>query len=137
MKPSETLRAAKVKISEPSRWTTRTYAKNVYGCTIYSHEEDAVCFCSIGAVQVVTIRDRCNWDTPGVGPMEIIQYLTNAIDNEFKKRVDEEDTKKGYTVLEGGFSYGYVSRYNDSHSHSEVMVMWDRAIELAEAEEGL
>jgi hypothetical protein len=41
-------------------------------------------------------------------------------------------TFSGSNDLTGGNNF---AKYNDSHTHSEVMKIWDRAIELAEQQE--
>lgn len=132
MKTSEILRAAKAKIENPLCWTQKAYARDIDGYQTYNLLK-AVCFCSLGAIQSVT--ERNTWDKPSVGPTNIMNYLVRVIDDDFKEVVLQEDIAKGYTIPSDGIGYGYVSRYNDRHSHSEVMTMWDRAIELAEAEE--
>lgn len=70
-----------------------------------------VCFCSYGALRVANNRDT---DYKLVGA----EYLWKAIE-----------------MVSNGSEVYSIDQYNDSHSHSEVMAMWDRAIELAEAEE--
>jgi len=41
---------AKKLISDPKKWTQGWYAKNNHGQYTWPAHEDAVCFCSIGAV---------------------------------------------------------------------------------------
>ena len=51
MKPSQQLRAAKALISKPENWTQDEYAKNSDGDGTDVNDDDAVCFCALGAVQ--------------------------------------------------------------------------------------
>ena len=101
MKTSEILIAAKALIDEPGKWTQGTYARNSDMEEVDSYSEDAVCFCSIGAIYRIT---------PHIVSREGIGYLRSAM---------------GPSVVV----------FNDTHPHAEVMQMWDRAIELAKAEE--
>lgn len=110
MKPSEILRAAKAKIENPKHWTQGAYYRDENGHEAYSMHH-GVCFCSYGALRVANNRDT---DYKLVGA----EYLWKAIE-----------------MVSNGSEVYSIDQYNDSHSHSEVMAMWDRAIELAEAEE--
>lgn len=53
MNTVETLKAAKVLISDPAKWTQGSYARAVRGHEVGPSEPDAVCWCSYGALQHV------------------------------------------------------------------------------------
>ena len=108
MKTSEILIAAKALIDEPGKWTQGAAARDANGRAIEAEEpySAAVCFCSIGALDAST--QDC---------------FTAFID--------------GKRFLKKAISLRDVVYFNDTHTHThaEVMQMWDRAIELAKAEE--
>jgi hypothetical protein len=54
MTPYEILVLAKEKISKPENWTKSASARNKNGEDTYPTNSDAVCFCSIGAIQSVS-----------------------------------------------------------------------------------
>lgn len=58
MKPSEILTAARELISAPERLARGQYARDINGEGCSSDDENAVCFCSIGAIH----RVGGDWD---------------------------------------------------------------------------
>lgn len=102
MNTVEVLKAAKALISDPAKWTQRSYARNAGGFSTCPTNGDAECWCSVGAIECVAGNsDLC---------LIAESKLCAAI---------------------GG---GGIIRFNDMHTHSEVMAAFDRAIELAEAD---
>lgn len=53
MKPSEILRAARAKITDPKRWAQGVGARDTFGRQVAARCESAVCWCSIGAICAV------------------------------------------------------------------------------------
>lgn len=53
-KPSEILSAAADLIEQPGKWTQGEYAKDGRGRGCYGFDEQAQCFCLLGAIQKVT-----------------------------------------------------------------------------------
>lgn len=106
MKVSERLIAAKAIITDPSKWTQGYYARDNKGEIIEADMTEAVCFCSIGALHRV---GQFNWHSEDTDPAEV--YLNGATDTR------------------------WIVEYNDSHTHEEVMQVWDNAIERALADE--
>ena len=104
MKTSEILIAAKALIDEPGKWTQGATARCQEGWLVYYSGDEAVCFCSLGALFRTLNRESVeDWETP---------------EELLKESCDQP-----------------IGLFNDTHSHPEVMQMWDRAIELAKAEE--
>lgn len=104
MKPSEVLIAAKALIDTPEKWTQGKYAIDAQGIDCNPTSSMAVCRCSQGALLAVFEGySRIQLTITSVG-----RYLGRAVD-------DDGD---------------YIG-FQDTHTHPEVMAMWDRAIELA------
>lgn len=53
MNTLETLKAARELISDPKRWTQKTSARDSKGRPTFADEEEAVCWCAIGALSHV------------------------------------------------------------------------------------
>jgi len=101
----EILRAAREKISDPSRWTRLTYARDQLGAEVDADDKSAVCFCSMGAIYSVTSDDFC-------GQNRAVSLLYNAAHE-----------------ISGSRS---VVRVNDNLGHEAVVRMFDLAITTAE-----
>lgn len=106
MKISEHLIAAKKRIEKPENWTTHVLARNSAGMSVESWSFEAICWCSIGAVSKAP-------DTKYTQKSACYKYLEQAIST-------NSDTS--------------ISDFNDTHTHAEVMEMWDKAIALAVAD---
>lgn len=113
MKPSEVLISAKTLIDSPEKWTQEEYARDANGRGVLP-VEDAVCFCSIGAI-IRTAHDL------SLNPMD--RY--NAVDRLTQTVGDEPTDYQSMTIAE----------FNDNRSHAEVMRIWDKAIALAKQDE--
>lgn len=102
-KVSEFLIEAKKLIEDESTWTKEFFAKTKTGSFIDSNSDQAVCFCSIGALlRVRGRRKSCGAALPGLQGMA-----------EFELNV----------VMGGN-----VAVYNDDHDHATVMAALDKAI---------
>lgn len=88
-------------IANEANWIQGTNARDAEGNRVDSISEAAVCYCSAGALMAVT---------PYTVPAAM--KLWDAI--------------KAIT----GEAIGPVG-YNDTHTHAEVLAVWDKAIELA------
>ena len=110
MKISEQLKAAKEIIKEPAAWTQRTCARDKDGVDVGYMNDGAVCFCSFGAILVVTTKEKGEC-------LRVSDYYGAA------------------EMLKRGFGSVYsIGAWNDSHTHTEVIEGFDNAIALAELE---
>lgn len=107
-KISEVLKEAKQLISKPENWTTGVYARDAEGIKVDTGNARATCFCSLGAVFFVAKQSKLSFPQRA----DIIQHIKEA---------------NGLTSP--------VHEYNDTHTHAEVMALWDKAIAAAEAQE--
>lgn len=107
------LKAARSIISDEKNWTQGTFAKDVDGMMVSAASPDATCFCSLGAILKVMDSNLFIFKTDAVKYLNKAVYILGETDTP-----DEEDS--------------YI--YNDTHEHSQVMLMWDKAIELAKLE---
>ena len=98
------LREARALIEDPERWTTREYARDAEG----------------GALD------------DGAEPAAVCWCAVGALDRVTGEPVDLLHDP-AYRLLAKVASYE-VTRTNDRHGHAAVLRMYDRAIELAEAE---
>ena len=108
METKEILQKARDLITDPAKWTTGFFARDVEGRIQAANKESTVCWCAWGAIQKVVGSDTFKrmdnlhlWDT-----------LWNAT---------------------GEPDYGSASHviwsYNDNHTHEEVLAVFDKAIE--------
>lgn len=102
----ENLIAARELISDPDRWCQVEYAKTIAGVVTGPLDPDAVCFCTIGALVRAT-RSTVRDVEQDCGEGAISKVLEKAC---------------GSSVI----------RFNDTHSHAEVLAAFDRAIEAVE-----
>ena len=105
MKPSELLIKAQAVIADPRRWTQGWYAKNAEGKSVGPCKPDAVCWCSVGAIDKVAHEEST--------------YAARFAATRYLARVSAE------------CGYSDVSDFNDNSSHEAVMKAWDKAIKLA------
>lgn len=107
MKNSEILIAARAKIEKLEHWTQGAFARDIVGSALRDgFAKSAVCFCSMGAVEAAV-------GIHGKVVDDAVYLLYRAYDQCYA-----------------------VEAFNDSHSHQEVLEMFDKAILLAKAEEG-
>ena len=109
MKPSELRIKAKAVIADPKHWTQGSYAKDAEGQASAPAKSDAVCWCSLGALDMVAHEEHA-YDAR----FAAIRYLTKV------------SVECGYNDIPG---------LNDNSSHEAVMKAWDEAIKLAKEDE--
>ncbi len=93
---------ARILISDPNRWTQRASARGADGIQILATDEDAVCWCSFGAVIKVT---QGNYEVRGI-----------VLNNMQREAV----TSMG--------AYGSLVLFNDTRDHEDVLAFFDRVI---------
>lgn len=114
MKTSEVLRRAKAVIADPEKWTQGAFARG--SADAGKSFKDACSLCAVGAVYAIT-------DDLGVGGKKIFQRVLCCL---------------GSALAMSGeppHDFAEVIKFNDTHTHAEVMALFDRAIEAAEKEE--
>lgn len=95
------LKRAREIISDPSKWTTSSYARDKNGDITSPNYDDAVCFCSLGAVRRAARElGQSSWDAQ------------TRLESVAKKLFH------GYTVVD----------VNDAMGHDSVIAMFDEAI---------
>ena len=99
MTPKQILQAARDLITPPERWTTGWYARDKDGAETDSKSPDAVCWCTLGAV------------------------------NKFSPDIHQElEENEALRVLMVAMKTPWPSRFNDTHTHAEVLAAFDAAI---------
>lgn len=98
MTPLETLKAARDLISDPARWTQGRLARTKYQNACEPQSKYAECFCAWGAVAKVS---------GGIENPEVDKVL--------------QDICSKYAGM-------YVAAFNDTHTHAEVLALFDAAI---------
>lgn len=104
------LKAAKALIDTPAKWAKEAYGTDANGNVIGSMkwaDTPPACMCSLGAIIAVHIANGTFNHTAHSVTGDTAQFLDNLMEGE-------------------------TARYNDSHTHAEVMAKWDEAIKLAE-----
>ncbi len=106
---SETLRASKALINMPQKW-------------VQGHFRLADSFCAVGAMREVTGQAQDN---------EVFMALAESLPKNF---IRVNFTGGKVNALEAG---AYITFYNDNYttSHADMMALFNRAIEAAEAHE--
>ena len=108
MKPSEVLRAARAKIEKAENWTQEEYGRDAQG--LPADVRVACALCSIGAVLAVCDEVR---SAPETRAINLLREQT-----------------PGYSEC---WVYDPLVKFNDTHTHAEVLALFDRAISAAEA----
>ena len=98
MTPLETLKAARDLISDPARWTQNLFARDKDGKRADPQSDEAVCFCSFGAIERFTGCKTLS---------EVEGHLDNVCGRLF-----------GTNVIS----------FNDTRTHAEVLALFDAAI---------
>lgn len=99
MKTLTLLKKARHLISKEENWTKFAFAKDANGVETASKGNDAICWCSIGAMRKFVGLDFC---TDALGELMLAM---------------PEDCRQS------------VGAFNDSHTHAEVLALFDKAIE--------
>lgn len=103
----ELLTRAQDVIRDPANWIQGEFAIDATGHIIAPEDEGASCFCSLGALMHA---EPVLTDTR----TEARRMLTHA-----SRLLDHPEIG--------------IPEFNDNHTHAEVMAMWDKAKELANA----
>lgn len=98
------LKDARALIADEKNWTQRVFARNSRGLEVSALSSEASCFCTVGA----------------------LGRFTNGM----------AIGSSAYLLLkrEVGQNYIAVSDFNDTHTHAEVIALFDHAIARAESE---
>lgn len=104
--PQTVLINAKALIADPKNWTQGVFARNADGYSTGVHEEDATCFCTLGAIAVAGNNQK---------------WAQKIAINTLSKIIDDIDGNAALSI--GGF--------NDTHTHEQVMELFDKAIKEA------
>jgi hypothetical protein len=99
--PHEALIAAQNLIRNPERWTQGAYARNVDGVAVSPRELSAKCWCASGAVYHVTKDSQFFVNTAALLALGALREVAE----------------------------GSVTTFNDLAGHSEVLDLFDAAIE--------
>lgn len=106
--PIEILSKAKDLISDPAKWTTGASYRDAKGRDV-SYSAKVCSFCAIGAI--------------------------NAIANPTASVRIWPEQEEAFTLLQrvivANSDDGYISAFNDNHTHAEVLAMFDLAIKNA------
>ena len=102
---TEVLMEARYLISSPERWTQGANARNARGRRTHWGSPEAVCWCANGAIAKVAATAA----EPRIG----FDFLVERARVRLDRAVDHP--------------YGAFT-FNDSHTHEEVLGMFDRAI---------
>lgn len=102
------LEQARELLSDPAKWTQGYLARDKDGDSCPASSIDAVCFCALGAIHKVLGLD--------------------AFGNEWT--AVHEIANSAYMLL-AEVVYNVPADYNDTHTHVEVMDMYDQAISVA------
>ncbi len=104
MTPKETLTGARKLIENQQRWTQGAWGRDEDGNLVSYTSEHAVCWCSEGALKVVS-----------GGRWELYSGARIALERALSAQGEA-------TSLTG---------FNDTHNHNEVLALFDKAIEIA------
>lgn len=102
----EVLIAARKLIEKPENWTRAFLARDSHGDPVYVHSDKAVCFCAMGALHKAI----------GETSAEYLDVVDDAAES-----------------LASAARIDTVAGFNDTHTHDEVLVLFDKAIEMEKA----
>ena len=111
MKISDVLIKAKTLIQDPESWTQGVSARDILYEPVPATSRDAVCFCTYGAVARALGLENSTYYHEVARPL-----------------------KKACAAISGS---SMVTEYNDTHTHPEVLALFDKAIELAKETENV
>lgn len=102
-------------ISDPERWLQGRYAETAGHLPCFPKDEKAVSFCSVGAVVHVlpeqTIPER---------EVRQLSAAVHALDPGWLATYRQEHPHTRFERC--------IAQYNDTHTHEEVLAVWDLAI---------
>ncbi|MGV2110128.1 DUF6197 family protein [Agrobacterium salinitolerans] len=107
MNTVQILKEARALIADGGKWTQGAFARNSLGEKVDPSEEGAVCFCAIGALAKAA----------GANPESEL-----PAENLLVTEMLELDARE------------CIPEFNDSHTHADVLALFDRAIARAESE---
>lgn len=102
---TQILQAARDLIAKPENWTQDDFARAADGSGVAPHSDEAVCWCSLGAI------------------------------NKVSPPVEDNQTKKLAKILLRNAMGTSIAAFNDTHTHEEVIAAWDETIKLAKEDE--
>lgn len=107
---SDILKKARALLSDEKKWTTGFYARDNEGNFVYASDDQAVCFCAIGAVKKVMIDE-------GLGDVCLEGLAVTQLD----------------IVTQKLFQIECVSQLNDfrDYGYNSVLHVFDAAIKEA------
>jgi len=100
------LREARALISDPDKWTQGTLARNAYGSEVAHYSPDACKWCAVGAISRVAASNNASYETEMSAYSALVQASRILFDSDA------------------------VGEVNDTHTHADVLALFDRAIEL-------
>lgn len=110
MKVSDALKAIRAKIEKPENWTQHVPVRDRDGNALnMTNDPRAACWCWIGA----------HWACGRADPAHMA--ITHKVENFINEFVDAQERDTGIMI-----------RFNDTHTHDEVIAMTDKAIAHAE-----
>jgi hypothetical protein len=122
------LTQARAKIAEPKHWTKGAAARDDYGITVLAKGQDAVCFCSFGALAVTAPADNSDryspqWPAVHTAGASLDEAL-NQLHPDRRPCIQDDD---GEHAL-------YVHFNDDANTtHEMVLALFDKAIEIEAA----
>jgi hypothetical protein len=93
MKVSQQLKAAKAIIASPSKWLQGAYAKDADGFYMRGNNTNAVCFCSLGALQAVNQTDS---DAPSQPAIAVLKQFMGGDVPEFNDSATHEQVLEAF-----------------------------------------
>ena len=100
MTPLETLKAARQLISDPAKWTQGEFARDATGYAVRPINDDCVCFCALGAIAHVDKTHK----------------LRGSAAEKYLSKLCEKSRNISIGI------------FNDTHTHAEVLALFDAAI---------
>lgn len=104
----ELLEAGRAIIADPAHWAQDTFAYDADGKEVWSTSPTAVCWCSVGVLHKV------------VSDVQTPSPLDGDLRCEAEHMLSRASRKDGANQS--------IAWFNDSHTHAEVLAVWDIAI---------
>ena len=114
----DVLKLARRLIEDPARWVQGCVATDQYGSRVSPDDSGAVCFCATGAVIRVVRPNRHDRETTwrATRLLGMLDELSGCHSQDGQPRP--------------------LAQFNDTHTHAEVLELFDRAIAQLEAAHG-
>ena len=110
------LKKAKKLLSHKGAWTRGTFARNERGHDVDYNSAEAVSFCLLGALHKITLH----------------KHKIADADREY----DNYKLAKEYIIKSNYLPYNDIAVFNDTSTFEEVLQALDKAIALAEKDNG-